>query len=302
MGKIYREFFYIPKYGKVREKVMLAQMILTIATVAVCLVAMSITAYAYFSTNVSSSSNSIKTAYFKAQISVKDKSDGDVNPSSSDDQKTVFTFNEPGIYTATIGKESCTAKTGFCIICVGEEKYYTQQIGVDRTAKNEERESINLTLEVNTAGAIVTFESHWGTASCYNEIGSAIKNCFYVVSSEDASGKIVIGKPAEATEGPDGNKNTPQSENENQQLDNTYVVNYGETLSQIAGKYNTSVERIVAYNNISDPNMIREGATVIIPPADWEIPKDEEETPISPALEGETTTETTDTAPTETIR
>ena len=54
MRKLYNEFFYIPKHGKVREKVMLTRLTMTITIVIMCLAAMSITAYAYFSYNITS--------------------------------------------------------------------------------------------------------------------------------------------------------------------------------------------------------------------------------------------------------
>ena len=51
MKKLYNEFFYVPKYGKVKEKVMLMRTALTVVIMVVCLFAMSLTAYAYFSHN-----------------------------------------------------------------------------------------------------------------------------------------------------------------------------------------------------------------------------------------------------------
>lgn len=70
MRKLYNEFFYIPKHGKVREKVMLTRIAMTVTIVIMCLAAMSITAYAYFSYNITSASNTIQAANFEAQITV----------------------------------------------------------------------------------------------------------------------------------------------------------------------------------------------------------------------------------------
>ena len=71
MRKLYREFFYIPKYGKIREKVMLTRIAMTVAIVIMCLAAMSITAYAYFSYNITSGSNTIKAASFYTDVTVQ---------------------------------------------------------------------------------------------------------------------------------------------------------------------------------------------------------------------------------------
>ena len=44
-----------------------------------------------------------------------------------------------------------------------------------------------------------------------------------------------------------------------------YVVASGDTLSSIAYKYNVSIEELVSYNNIDDPNSISVGMTILIP-------------------------------------
>ena len=44
-----------------------------------------------------------------------------------------------------------------------------------------------------------------------------------------------------------------------------YVVASGDTLSSIAYKYNVSIEELVSYNNIDDPNSINVGMTILIP-------------------------------------
>jgi LysM repeat protein len=46
----------------------------------------------------------------------------------------------------------------------------------------------------------------------------------------------------------------------------TYTVQAGDTLSRIAVRYSTTVERIQALNNLTDPRALRIGAQLIIPP------------------------------------
>ena len=41
----------------------------------------------------------------------------------------------------------------------------------------------------------------------------------------------------------------------------THVVKWGDTLSEIAVRYGVSVDRLIAMNGISDPNLIVTGAT-----------------------------------------
>jgi LysM repeat protein len=45
-----------------------------------------------------------------------------------------------------------------------------------------------------------------------------------------------------------------------------YTIAQGDTLLRIAQRFNTSVERIQAFNNLSDPRALRIGAQLIIPP------------------------------------
>jgi hypothetical protein len=45
-----------------------------------------------------------------------------------------------------------------------------------------------------------------------------------------------------------------------------YTVEAGDTLGRIATRYNTTVERIQAFNNIADARALRIGARLVIPP------------------------------------
>ncbi|HET7638363.1 MAG TPA: LysM peptidoglycan-binding domain-containing protein, partial [Ktedonobacteraceae bacterium] len=47
--------------------------------------------------------------------------------------------------------------------------------------------------------------------------------------------------------------------------DHTYIVVRGDTLGGIAGRYNTSWQRLAAYNRIANPNLIFVSQTVCIP-------------------------------------
>ena len=46
-----------------------------------------------------------------------------------------------------------------------------------------------------------------------------------------------------------------------------YKIKAGDTLSGIAQQFGITVEDIVKYNNITDPNAVYEGQTILIPPA-----------------------------------
>lgn len=165
MKQLYEEFFYIPKHGKIRDKVMLTRVATTAIFMIVCLAAMSLTAYAYFSYNVTSNSNIIKAANFEANVSIsiiQNDSQTAVEVTKVDN-KTHTAVLQAGEYTIELSKGESTAKTGFCTITIGENQYHTQQIGVDG---DKTTTSIKLTLKVSKT-TNVKILSHWGTSSYY---------------------------------------------------------------------------------------------------------------------------------------
>lgn len=61
-----------------------------------------------------------------------------------------------------------------------------------------------------------------------------------------------------------GNSNTITSADENNDNIINYVVKKGDTLSEIAQKYNTTYQKLASYNNISNPNKIYAGQIIKI--------------------------------------
>jgi LysM domain len=49
-------------------------------------------------------------------------------------------------------------------------------------------------------------------------------------------------------------------------MEPNYTVEAGDTLGRIAVRFNTTVERIQALNNLADPRTLRIGAKLVIPP------------------------------------
>lgn len=201
MRKLYEKFFYIPKHGKMRDNVMLVRSAFTLAIMVVCLIAMSVTAYAYFSANVTSGANMIKAANFDVNISVTDsntKANVDI-PATVSGRETVLDFKTPGTYTVTLAKAG-SADTGFCIITANGIEYITQQIGVDVSAPNQYRGSVVFELQVIGSGTL-KIVSHWGTSSNYNKNINLIE-C------------IEIGEPVNGVS-VDGTENISEDKSEN---------------------------------------------------------------------------------------
>ena len=215
MRKLYNEFFHIPKHGEIREKVMLTRICSTVATIVMCLTAMSITAYAYFSYNITSGSNTIKAATFKTEVQVRIfDSDGEaadtVTPITSDHQS----FRIEGLtvgktYTVTLKPihDETTAKTGFVVVTADNcpDTYHTQQLGKDESVEGGETEELSFKLTI-TGTTNVLLTAHWGTSSYYDEYknkGDAEE--LYITQNEEIEMNVTgaADTPASST----GNKN-----------------------------------------------------------------------------------------------
>ena len=215
MRKLYNEFFYIPKHGKVREKVMLTRIAMTVTIVIMCLAAMSITAYAYFSYNITSGSNIIKAAHFETKVSIQITDENeeavDINPITSNYQTYKVGLDAGKIYTVTITPtENSTAKTGFVVITANgcEKTYHTQQLGIDTNIGEGETKTISFKLIV-TDKTDVHFLAHWGTSSYYD----AYKNKgdqeeLYITQGEEIM--MIVNGYAE----PNVSKNTNEGSND----------------------------------------------------------------------------------------
>lgn len=192
MRKLFNEFFYIPQHGKVREKVMLTRLASLITIVIFCLAAMSITAYAYFSYNVTSGSNIIRSATFKTEVQVQitdsnGKAVDTVKPITSDYKS----FKIEGLtvgetYTISVApiKDEKAAKTGFVIVTADNcpDVYYTQQLGKDEKVDGGETNILSFKVML-TDSTTVYLIAHWGTSSYYADFQNKSEE-LYITQSE----------------------------------------------------------------------------------------------------------------------
>lgn len=267
MKEFYKEYFYVPKDGKVRDKVMVARAVVTVIAIVACLVALGLTPYAYYSYNVYTNSNVIKAANFEAVVTVKDSNGHTVDPTVKKDNTETHEL-AAGTYTFEIkGSDSSSAKTGFCILNVGGDKYHTQQI--------DKNKQISFTLEVQTPIELKVIY-HWGTSSYYG-YDDAASNPSYIANNETVKlpKKLTSSKPGtpsvETTPTPTPTPTPTAPPPITTEI--AHEVVKGDKLNEIAEKYGTTVERIVAYNGLKDKDIIKIGETLLIPPDDWEMPE-----------------------------
>lgn len=226
MRTLYNKFFRVYEHEKINDKVMLIRVTMIVIVIVICLVAMAFTAYGYFSHNITSASNVIKSANFETNVNVVITDENGAVVTSEDDSLKVITSNykkfrieglEPlKEYTVTIiPTDRSTATTGFVIVSSDDcdEQYHTQQLGVDVIADGGKTEKIEFKLMI-TANTNVILEACWGTSVYYDdyrENGDIYE--LYITTGETI--KMVINAPlsnSDDTIGDDTPSNTNTKE------------------------------------------------------------------------------------------
>ncbi|MBE6717897.1 MAG: hypothetical protein E7574_01390 [Ruminococcaceae bacterium] len=199
MKNFYNKYFRTSEHQKINEKVFLVRMATAVGIIIICLTAMAFSAYAYFSSDISSSHNVIKSANFNPVVSIapsvaNSANDVTVERVSFDTHQATL---QPNVkYTVTITKNAdSSAKTGFCIITAerSDKNYHTQQIGIDGdTTVNV----ISFTLTIDATSATqVTFKSNWGTSSYYENYKIyGDNNPLYIIENDSVT--ITIPPPS----------------------------------------------------------------------------------------------------------
>ena len=206
MVNLFRKFFYVPQYGKIDDKVMVTRVITSVVTVILCLAAMGFSAYAYFSHDLTSATNTLKGAKFdaKVQMQLNDANGETVTVVTSNYKTHIAELKAGQTYFITAQHTSAsTAKTGFLIVTAENcnTRYHTVQLGKDGAGLTE---TITFCL-TPTADTKVTFLAHWGTSSYY---GYATDNENYIQSGESVT--MHIGTSVtQASEGADATTPDP---------------------------------------------------------------------------------------------
>ena len=99
MKKLYEEYFKVSEDGKVREKVMITRVVVTVTVMVICLIAMGVSAYAYFSSDILSASNVIKAANYEINVTVQSTMDNSTQILVEKlDKRTYMATLDPGEY------------------------------------------------------------------------------------------------------------------------------------------------------------------------------------------------------------
>jgi hypothetical protein len=167
MRKIYEKYLYIPEQGKgkVKEHVFFARLALSVVIIVFCMCAIGYNAYAYFSTSIGTTQNSIQAAGYTLEITPSVAVEGTGSVAITNTAEHKYTLQPGRYYFKLVKPVTATASTGYCRIDVGDGEgqtsFYTEQIGIvaGQDAPIAER-TITISVDKET---VVQFTPCWGT-------------------------------------------------------------------------------------------------------------------------------------------
>ena len=177
---------------RVSEKNLLTRGLVTLTVVILCLAAMTLTAFAYYSLDIVSGSNKIKAAVFDVNVTIQgDQGEVTATPGPNKTYKAVL---PAGTYSIEVAHSTqSTANTGFVTMEVADGMYYTRQL-----TKSDHTDSLTFTIETNAEMA-VKFSACWGTSIYHNtqadiyitENNNTVKITVAGISDEEVQEPIV---------------------------------------------------------------------------------------------------------------
>lgn len=165
LQELYQEFFHVGK--RVSDKVMITRVVTTASVIVTCLVAMSFSAYAFFSHSLTSGVNRIQSAVYELEVTPKEG-----------DSMAVYTLkNADGTHELHEFKlapsAETTASSGYGKIVVttdggADQAFYTPSIWKSGTDVEGEERIHSYTVQIKVPQgktASVKFYSQWGTCA-----------------------------------------------------------------------------------------------------------------------------------------
>lgn len=233
-----KSLLYTPKHTKPADKNLMRLLMPSIVGILICMVCLSGTTWAWFSASVQTGAQTITAANFNVEVAI------DPTPVISEGGKYTLTRNTA--YTVTLTATGTANEIGgYCIVDNDAgDRHYTSQI--------KPGASLQFTL-IPEADGIYTFTAVWGKYS-----GKADISAGAVIGQEQASGS--------------GTEPSNQPTEDTASTEPVYVVQSGDTLSNITSQYGTTASRAAAYNGVESPESLQNGQKIKTSPADYEIP------------------------------
>ncbi len=218
----------------------------------ICAVCLACGTFAWFTASQTTATQNITAANYKIKATVS------VDTVEQISNNGVYNLKANTIYSVRLDSSDSTATTGYGILELGDTKIVTQQFPsqdyIERTI------TVFLDIKEDTTLKII---AQWGTSTSKEK--KFLNGDTYTYGVAEPTSTTNTEKEIE--------QGTTEQTTENTDAD-IYTVVSGDTLSGIANKYKTTVEKLKVYNKLSTTT-IRVGQEIKIPPADYEIPKAE---------------------------
>ena len=150
--------------GKLTEKAFSQNLLVSILSILLCIVALCSITYAWFTTNVSSGENVIESGRFALDIKVIDMNGSPIDVINNDDGTYRCTFENVGVYTVVFKMtDDTTASKGYCEMTINAtEKMQTAPISKDASIGFD---PFTFTIEITHENTVVVFEPKWGISA-----------------------------------------------------------------------------------------------------------------------------------------
>lgn len=175
MNKL-KELFIGSKQNKLTEKAFAQSITVSVISILLCLIALCSVTWAWFSKNVTSSSNTIKTSNCTVTVSVLN--DG-VEIAPNTDATGTYTFEAGKSYQIKISSTG-SVESSYCKLVIDGNEYYTEQIS---TTEPNNTISFTLAFDAPTEVEIIT---RWGTYHIPNNARNFYNGKSYTNPAENA--------------------------------------------------------------------------------------------------------------------
>ena len=223
-----KNIFYTAKHSKPSDETILQMIAPSIMGIALCMVCLAGMSWAWFTSTVQTSPQTIEAANFNISVAVTDADDQPVDPGQP--------LQAEKAYEVTLTATGTVPSGGHCIVTndTGAAPLYTATLLPGKT--------LTFTLIPDDA-AVYTFTAVWGE---YSDKPDITDGCIIGQEQPDA-GAEAFGTPADDTDTAE------------------YVVQSGDTLWEMALAYDMTVAELAAYNDIDEPASLQVGQTIKIP-------------------------------------
>ena len=179
---------------KITDKYFRKVMASSIISIVICMMCLASLTWAWFSFDVQSSGNTIRSAEFNATVYVDPS-----NQNQTTYRNVVFA---PGDYHVTV-KQTGSARTGYCLVTVDGVTYFAGNLQEKLNADaNVTFCSLEFDLKITTASATISIDPVWGIYyGSYDELPSSL-NGSTVASTSNVDGETTA-IPEETTAVPE---------------------------------------------------------------------------------------------------